>query len=426
MNSMTEKPDGNVCIPEERSQQVLERLQSTLNRAYRNVPFHQQRLQKEGLDPSDIQSLDDLQRLPFTTRRHLSENYPYGLFAVPLRDIVRIHTAPGTRFNPTVSGYTRQDLHIWESMVATALRSSGVTPDDILQIRLDPGLATWGRDYQGGAEALGASVIPNTVLSIEKQRMVMRDYKSSVLVTTPSYAHQLAAYLVSKGLNRGDLSLKTLILVGEPASAAQRDDLEEKLHVRTWQHFGLSEVPGPALAYECENRSCLHVNDDHFLPEIIDPATGESLPAGAIGELVLTTLTTRAFPLIRFRTGDMARILPEACDCDCRLVRIEWQPERSDRLIRVRGVKIHEAQILAGIEAALGMPPQHACMFEKRYREETFLEIWIAVDDALFSDEIKRLENRIKAVRDQVQEATGVPVIVRLKEKSSIIACKLA
>jgi phenylacetate-CoA ligase len=423
---MTEKPEGNVCIPEERSQQVLERLQSTLNRAYRNVPFHQQRLQKAGIDPSDIQSLDDLQRLPFTTRRHLSENYPYGLFAVPLRDIVRIHTAPGTRANPTVSGYTRQDLHIWESMVATALRSSGVTPDDILQIRLDPGLATWGRDYQGGAEALGASVIPNTVLSIEKQRMVMRDYKSSVLVTTPSYAHQLAAYLVSKGLNRGDLNLKTLILVGEPASAAQRDDLEEKLHVRTWQHFGLSEVPGPALAYECENRSCLHVNDDHFLPEIIDPATGESLQAGAIGELVLTTLTTRAFPLIRFRTGDMARILPEACDCDCRLVRIEWRPERSDRLIRVRGVKIHEAQILAGIEAALGMPPQHACMFEKRYREETFLEIWIAVDDALFSDEIKRLENRIKAVRDQVQEATGVPVIVRLKEQASIIACKLA
>jgi len=426
VNSMTEKPDGNVCIPEERSQQVLERLQSTLNRAYRNVPFHQQRLQQEGLDPSDIQSLDDLQHLPFTTRRHLSENYPYGLFAVPLRDIVRIHTAPGTRSNPTVSGYTRQDLHIWESMVATALRSSGVTPDDILQIRLDPGLATWGRDYQGGAEALGASVIPNTVLSIEKQRMVMRDYKSSVLVTTPAYAHQLAAYLVSKGLNRADLSLKTLILVGEPASAAQRDDLEEKLHVRTWQHFGLSEVPGPALAYECENRSCLHVNDDHFLPEIIDPATGESLLPGAIGELVLTTLTTRAFPLIRFRTGDMARILPEACDCDCRLVRIEWRPERSDRLIRVRGVKIHEAQILAGLEAALGMPPQHACMFEKRYREETFLEIWIAVDDALFSDEIKRLENRIKTVRDQVQEATGVPVIVRLKEQASIIACKLA
>lgn len=426
VNSMTEKPDGNVCIPEERDQLVLERLQSTLNRAYRNVPFHRQRLQADRIDPSDIQSLDDVQRLPFTTRKHLSENYPYGLFAVPLRDIVRIHTAPGTSSNPTVSGYTRQDLQIWENMVATALQHSGVTPDDILQISLDPGLNTWGRDYKSGAESLGASVIPNTLLSIEKQFMVMRDYKPSVLVTTPSYALQLATHLEQQGLAPEDFSLKKLILVGEPADPAQRDYLEDKLLVSTWQHFGLSEVPGPALAYECDNRSCLHVNDDHFLPEIIDPATGATLPPGAIGELVLTTLTTRAYPLIRFRTGDMARILPEPCDCDCRLVRIEWRSERSDRLIRIRGVKIHRQQILAAIETALGMSPQQYCMFENRYRGKTYLEIWIAVDDALFSDEIKMLEERMKTVRDQVQEDTGVPVIVRLKERASIIACKLA
>lgn len=423
---MKEKPEPHVCIPADRVQLVLERLQSTLNRAYRNVPFHRQRLQEEGIDPSDIQSLEDVQRLPFTTRQHLSENYPYGLFAVPLRDIVRIHTAPGTTANPTVSGYTRQDLGIWESMVATALRSSGVTPDDILQISLDPGLDTWGRDYQSGAESLGASVIPNTLLSIEKQLMVMRDYKPSALVTTPSYALQLAAHMEGRGLSPETFSLKKLILVGEPADPDQRDFLEDKLHVRTWQHFGLSEVPGPALAYECDNRSCLHVNDDHFLPEIIDPASGASQPAGRLGELVLTTLTTRAYPLLRFRTGDMARILPEACDCDCRLVRIEWHPERSDRLLRIRGVKVHEQQILSGIEKALGMAPQHACMFENRYREKIFLEIWIAVDQALFSDEIKMLENRMKNVRDQVQEDTGVPVIVRLKERASIIASKLA
>jgi len=426
VNSMMEKPDPHVCIPDDRRQLVLERLQSTLNRAYRNVPFHRERLRKEGLDPADIQSLEDVQRLPFTTRRHLSENYPYGLFAVPLRDIVRIHTAPGTSANPTVSGYTRQDLHIWESMVATALKSSRVTPDDILQISLDYGLYTWGRDYQSGAESLGASVIPNTLLSIEKQLMVMQDYKTSTLVTTPSYAHQLAVHIEQKGLAPAAFSLKTLILVGEPAGAEERGFLEEKLHVRTWLHFGLSEVPGPALAYECDNRSCLHVNDDHFLPEIIDPASGASLPAGETGELVLTTLTTRAYPLIRFRTGDMARILPEACDCDCRLVRIEWRPERSDRLLRIRGVKVHEQQILAGIEKALGMPPRHACMFENSYQKKIFLEIWIAVDHSLFSDEIKMLENRMKTVRDQVQEDTGVPVIVRLKEQASIIACKLS
>jgi phenylacetate-CoA ligase len=426
VNSMTEKSDGNECSLEERGQLILERLQSTLNRAYRNVPFHQQRLQKNGVDPSEIQSLDDVQRLPFTTRKHLSENYPYGLFAVPLRDIVRIHTAPGTSSNPTVSGYTRQDLQIWESMVATALRSSGVTPDDILQISLDPGLNNWGRDYKSGAESLGASVIPNTLLSIEKQLMVMQDYKPSALVTTPSYAHQLATHLETKGLDADNFSLKKLILVGEPADPAQRDLIESKLQVRTWQHFGLSEIPGPALAYECDNRSCLHVNDDHFLPEIIDPSTGTVLPTGKTGELVLTTLTTRAYPLIRFRTGDMARILPEPCDCDCRLVRIEWRSERSDQLIRIRGVKVHQQQILSGIETALGRTPQQYCMFENHYRSKTYLEIWIAVDDAFFSDEIKMLENHMKAVRNQVQEDTGVPVIVRLKESASIIACKLA
>ena len=424
--SMTEKPECRLCIPEDRRQQVLERLQSTLNRAYRNVPFHRGRLQEAAIDPADIQTIGDITRLPFTTRRHLSDNYPYGLFAVPLRDIVRIHTAQGTSANPTVSGYTRQDLRIWETMVATALERSGVTPDDILQISLDPGLATWGRDYQSGAEALGASVIPNTLLSIEKQLMVMRDYKPSALVTTPSYAHQLAVHMDRRGLDAALFSLQKLILVGEPADKTERGFLEEKLQVRTWQHFGLSEVPGPALAYECETRSCLHVNDDHFLPEIIDPASGASLPPGEVGELVLTTLTTRAFPLIRFRTGDTARVLPEACDCDCRLVRIEWRPERSDRLIRIRGVKVHEQQILAGIETALGLSPQDACLFESRYREKVFLEIWIAVEDALFSDEIKGLENRLKDVRDQVQEETGVPVIVRLKERASIIACKLS
>lgn len=426
MISMTENPDGSVCIPEERGQLVLERLQSTLNRAYRNVDFHRQRFQAIGIEPSDIQSLEDIQRLPYTTRKHLSENYPYALFAVPLRDIVRIHTAPGTSANPTVSGYTHQDLRTWESIVATALRSSGVTPDDILQISLDPGLDTWGRDYKSGAESLGASVIPNTLLSIEKQLMVMRDYRPSVLVTTPSYARQVAVRMEHKGLDPGQFSLKKLILVGEPVDAAQRDFLETKLDVSTWQHFGLSEVPGPALAYECDKHTCLHVNDDHFLPEIIDPQTGVTLPVGEIGELVLTTLTTRAYPLIRFRTGDMARILPGACECDCRLVRIEWRPERSDRLIRIRGVKVHEEQVLASIATALGVAPPQYCMFENSYRGKKYLEIWIAVDDVLFSDEIKMLENRMKNVRDQVQEDTGVPAIVRLKERTSIIAAKLA
>ncbi len=422
MNSMTEKPDQTVCVPELRTQLVLERFQSTLNRAYRNVPFYQKRLRKLGLDPSDIQSLDDVVRLPFLTRQHLSANYPYDLFAVPLRDIVRIHTAPGTSSSPTVSGYTRQDLQIWTGMVATALENAGVGPEDILQISLDPGLANWGRDYKSGAEAIGASVIPNTLLSIDKQLMVMRDYKPSVLVTTPSYARQVAVRLAHKERKTTEFRLKTLILVGEPADNNLRRFLEHALKVNCWQHYGLSEIPGPALAYECENHSCLHVNDEHFLPEIIDPVTGAPVPAGMDGELVLTTLTTRAFPLIRFRTGDRARIVTAPCTCDCRLVRIEWLTERTDQLVCIRGVKVHQQQIMTAVENALGFKPQDSCLFENRYDEKTYLEIWIAVEDAFFSDEIKMLEMRMQRVRDQVQEDTGVPVVVRLKERATIAA----
>ena len=422
MISMTAKPEGNVCIPEERGHLVLERLQSTLNRAYRNVPFHRQRLTDEGIDSSDIQSLDDLAQLPFLTRQHLSENYPYDLFAVPLRDIVRIHTAPGTALNPTVSGYTRQDLAIWEGMVATALENAGVGPEDILQISLDAGLANWGRDYKSGAEAIGASVIPNTLLSIEKQLMVMRDYRPSVLVTTPSYARQVATHLATGGIKPSDFRLQTLILVGEPADMALRRFLEQALNVHCWQHYGLSEIPGPALAYECENHSCLHVNDEHFLTEIVDPQSGAPLPAGEAGELVLTTLTTRAYPLIRFHTGDRARVVTEPCSCDCRLARIEWLTERTDQLVCIRGVKVHQQQVMAAIKNALGFEPQNSCLFENRYAEKIFLEIWIAVEDAFFSDEIKMLEMRMKSIRDQVQEDTGVPVIVRLKERATIAA----
>ncbi len=419
---MTAKPDENVCIPEERGQLVLERLQSTLNRAYRNVPFHRQRLEADRIDPAEIQSLGDVARLPFLTRQHLSENYPYNLFAVPLRDIVRIHTAPGTSSNPTVSGYTRQDIDIWQGMVATALENAGVGPDDILQISLDPGLANWGRDYKSGAEAIGASVIPNTLLSIEKQLMVMRDYRPSVLVTTPSYARQVALKMQRDEQPRSDFRLKTLILVGEPADTEMRGFLEQALNAHCWQHYGLSEIPGPALAYECENHSCLHVNDEHFLTEIIDPQTGAALPAGETGELVLTTLTTRAYPLIRFRTGDRARMVTEPCSCDCRLARIEWLTDRIDQLVCIRGVKVHQQQVRAAIESALGFKPTDSCLFEKRYDDKNYLEIWIAVEDDFFSDEIKMLELRMKSIRDQVQESTGVPVVVRLKERATIAA----
>ncbi|RZB31999.1 MAG: phenylacetate-CoA ligase [Desulfobacteraceae bacterium Eth-SRB1] len=410
--------------PEERTQIQLERLQSTLNRAYRNVPFHQNRKNRKGeaidIERFQIESIKDLSNLPFMERKHLGEYYPYGLFAVPLRDIVRIHTASGTTLNPTVSGYTRHDLLVWQEMVSTALTASKITAHDILQINLDPGLANWGRDYKDGAESIEASVIPNTHLSIEKQLKVLKDYKTSVLITTPASASQLAGHIGSgTDLNPADLNLKTLILVGEPAGLEPRNLLEEQLHATTWLHYGLSEVPGPAIAFECENHKGLHVNEDNFIPEIVDIETGELLPEGETGELILTALTTRAFPLIRFKTGDRARFIQDTCSCGCPFKRIEWFEERTDDMLLINGVKVHQKLILLHIEDALGFVPGRYCFFKSQQGETSCLEVWITVDDTLFSDEIKALEKLMKTVEDKLHENIGVPVSIRLKEKHS-------
>ena len=239
---------------EEKNQLKLERLQSTLNRAYKNVPFHRNRFRERQILPADIVDLKDLQGLPFMERSHLGTHYPYGLFAVPLRDIVRIHTAPGTGARPSISGYTRADLLIWKKLISRSFAAAGVTPMDIIQIHLPPGLANWGRDYKDGGEAMGAGVIPNSPLSLAKTLMVLRDYKTTTLVTTPAFVRQLMAHMFDQERHPNELNLKRIILVGEPVDGATVADLEEGLHVDVWRNYGLSEIPGPAIAHECGSR----------------------------------------------------------------------------------------------------------------------------------------------------------------------------
>jgi len=410
--------------PEDRAQLQMERLQSTLNRAYRNVLFHQNRqnkiAQETGKDPSVLESLDKISAFPFMERKHLGEHYPYGLFAVPLRDIVRIHTAPGTGQNPTVTGYTRQDLKIWQEMVAQAFKAAGVTSSDILQISLDPGLANWGRDYKDGAEYMGLGVIPNTPISPEKQIMILRDYKTSVLVTTPSEASQLASQIFKLKLNTNVFNLKHLILVGEPASKEFREQIENQLHVETWLHYGLSEVPGPAIAYECEYHNGLHINEDHFLAEIIEPESGKVLPKGEKGELVLTSLTIRAFPLIRFRTGEGASFITQPCPCGRSLIRMEWLDYRTDDILNINGVKVHQNQVLHCLKSQLNFTPFCRIFVRKKAEEKNYLEIYLGMEKRIFSDEIKILENQIKLLKDNLHENLGVPVQIKLKESFSI------
>jgi phenylacetate-CoA ligase len=405
---------------DEKNQLQLERLQSTLNRAYRNIPFHRQRFKKMGIDLSGIESLAHISTLPLMMRQDISDNYPYDLFAVPLRDIVRIHTSPGTTQNPTVSGYTPQDLTNWQTILARGLAACGVTAHDILQITLSPGLSNWGRDYKYGAEHLEAGVIPHTPMSIEKKLMVLRDYKTSVLVTTPSSALQLADYIRKNEININALELKTLILTGEAVDDIQKQTLEKAFHAAVWAHYGLSEVPGPAIAFECDAHKGLHVNEDHFLPEIIDPETGMVLPDGQPGELVLTTLTTRAFPLIRFRTGDQATIIRTGCACGRTFCRIDWRGGRTDSLINIDGVKVHKKQIQRSIQDQLHLPSDASRFFIKKRDEKKYIEVWIPVNDDIFSDEIKDLETLILKVENNLLENIGIPVVIRLKEKKSI------
>jgi phenylacetate-CoA ligase len=406
---------------EDRAQRQLERLQSTLNRAFGSVPFHRERLRRNGTDPARVETVADLAAMPFMTRRHLGENYPYGLFAVPLRDIVRIHTAPGTTLNPSVSGYTARDLRQWTAMVAKSLSAAGVGADDILQISLDPGLSDWGRDYKLGAEALEASVIPNSLLSLEKQLMVLRDYRTTALVTTPSYAALIAEHIHDAGIGTDQLALRTLILVGEPVTSSARRHLEQHLNVATWVHYGLSEVPGPALAYECRHHEGLHIHEDHFMVEIVDPDTGGPVAGEDEGELVLTSLTASAMPLIRFRTGDRARHLSAPCPCGAPEGRISWCTGRSDELLILRGVNIDRGQVVAQIGAALGFCPDRHRVFVNTGESRHVLEVWIGVDDRIFSDEIKMLEKRMADIGRRLYESLGVPVTVRLKERDTFV-----
>lgn len=401
----------------EKEQFQLERLQSTLNRGYKNIPFHQNRFQKNGILPSDISSIKDIAKLPFMDRSHLGKYYPYGLFAVPLRDIVRIHTAPGTGINPTVSGYTRTDLIIWQKLISNALIATGITATDIIQINLPPGLANWGRDYKDGGEFIGASVIPNTQLSINKTLMVLRDYKTTALITTFTFAQKLAEEMFKIGLNPTSLNLKKLILTGEPVSKEKKNHLKQQFHAGIWIHYGLSEIPGTAIAFECSEHNGVHISDDFFLPEIINPVTKEPVKNTEKGELVLTTLATRAFPLIRFRTGDIAKIISTPCPCGSPHIKIEWFNERSDNLMNISGVKVSKEQIMFHLGQTLGYSPTSCNIVRQQHGGADYIEVWVVVDDSLFSDEIKELERFISTAGEQLGYSLGVPVKIKLKEK---------
>ncbi|MEJ2069147.1 MAG: AMP-binding protein [Syntrophobacterales bacterium] len=410
------QPEFEAISPEELELLQLERLQSTLTRAYRQVKFYRRRFDEAELTPESIRNLTDLAKFPCTTREDLSENYPYGLFAVPLKDIVRIISSPGTTERPLVVGYASQDIKLWLELLARLYTAAGVTSEDIVQLVIPPGLANWRRDFMAGAEYLGASVIPAATLNFAKELMVMRDYKTSVLVTTPPLARHLLSVMNRMDLTPAELSLRKALLVAAPLPSAVRREIEAGLQVDIATAYGITEVMGPGLAFSCPADQGFHFSADHFYPEIIDPETGAVLPPGEEGELVITTLSTVAFPLVRFRSGDRTRLVPTRCSCGRTLVRLGEIRGRVDDIFSVGGIKVHPEQMGRLLQDMLaGHPPKFTWQVATEEGLE-FLDLELVVEEDFFSDEIKTLEGLCRRVRRHFQDHLGINARLTLKE----------
>jgi phenylacetate-CoA ligase len=399
----------------------IERLQSTLNRVYRNVAFYKQLFDRRTIDIEKIKSIGDMRFLPFTTKEDLRKSYPYDMFAVPLRDIVRIHATSGTTGKAVIVGYTRNDLRMWSECTARVLHAAGITEHDVVQIAYNYSLFTGGFGFHQGAEQIGASVIPASFAGMpERQIAVMKDFKTTALVCSPGYALQLAYALEEGGVHPESLYLKTGLLGAEPWSEKLRAYLEEKLHIVCYDNYGLTEIVGPGVAGECDRRGGLHVNEDHFIVEIIDPKTLEPLEPPGEGELVFTTITKEGFPLIRYRTGDLSRLIPEPCACGRTLVRMQRVTDRTDDCIFYKELKIFPSQIEEILHGIEGTAPHYQIVLEREEGEEK-IEIRVEISQGLPSiDELKTLENLRRTIAGKLEKQLGLQAKVTLVEPKSL------
>ncbi len=408
------------CMSRDELEQLqLERLQSTMNRVHKNVTHYQKRFNELGVIPEDMQSLSDLTKLPFTTKEDLRLNYPYGMFAVPLREVVRIHSSSGTTSKPIVVGYTKNDIRMWSNLAARFMTAAGVTHDDVVQIAFHYGLFTGAFGLHYGAETIGASVIPTSTGNTEKQIMIMQDYRTTALVCTPGYAIILAERMERIGIDPKGLSLKVGLFGGEPWSETMRREIESRLCLSATDNYGLSEVIGPGVAGECLCKNGMHLFEDAFIPEIIDSETGVPLPPGSVGELVLTTLTKEAFPMIRYRTGDITCLDYAKCDCGRTLVRMKKTMGRSDNMLIIRGVNIFPSQIQEVLFSMVQGAPLYQMMIDRKGAMDV-LEVRIEVTEEIFSLEMQRQRAFLEMVRKRLRSVIGIDVTVKLVEPKSL------
>lgn len=399
---------------------VLRRLKATIDHVYANVPFYRKKFEENHITPNDIKSLKDLKQIPFTKKEDLRDNYPFGMFAVPMDNVVRIHASSGTTGKPTVVGYTARDINTWAELMARALAAGGATRGDIIHNAYGYGLFTGGLGFHYGAEKLGASVIPVSGGNTKRQIIIMKDFGPTILAATPSYTLYLAEVAEEMGVSFRDLKFKFGIFGAEPWSEKMREEIERKLNLTAVDIYGLSEIMGPGVAIEChEAKKGLHIFEDHFIPEIIDPETEEVLPYGETGELVFTTITKEAFPVIRYRTRDITSLNPEPCICGRTHIRMNRISGRTDDMLIIRGVNVFPSQIESVLMGIDEVEPHYQLVVDRKGKLDT-LTVLVEVEERLFSDEVKVLQNLEIKISKNIKEYLGVSAKVKLVEPKAI------
>lgn len=396
-----------------------ERLKELVNKVYQNVEFYRKKMDEKGVRPSDIRSIDDISKLPFTNKTDLRDNYPFGLFAAPMKEIVRIHASSGTTGKPTTVGYTKKDIENWQEVLARCLTMSGVTPEDIVQVSFGYGLFTGGLGIHYGAENVGCTVVPISAGNTRRQLQLMSDFGSTVLACTPSYALHLADALSEFGYSLSDMKLKTGVFGAEPFSENMRLELEKKWRIKAFDIYGLSEIMGPGVANDCEFHDGLHIHEDHFFPEVVDPKTKEPLPDGQQGELVFTTLTKEGIPLLRYNTHDLTTLNREKCECGRTLVRMKKITGRSDDMLIIRGVNLFPSQI-EQVLLEMGETSAHYMLYVDRENNLDILELKVELDETKMVDTIKDLMSLSRKIEHSLHSALGLSVKVTLVEPKSI------
>jgi phenylacetate-CoA ligase len=404
---------------EEKEELQLRKLQEVVKRAYENVNYYKKRFNEVNVHPDDVNTLDDLKKLPFTTKADLRDAYPFGMFAVPKEEIVEVHTTSGTTGKPTVSGYTLKDLDIWGEVMARALSMAGAGKKDLIQNCYGYGLFTGGLGVHYGAQKIGATVIPISAGNTQRQIQIMQDFSSTILTCTPSYALYLAEVLQNQGVEPEKISLKAGVFGAEMWTEEMREEIENRFNLSALNVYGLTEIIGPGVAQECAEKSGLHIFDDHFYPEIIDIENLKPLPPGEKGELVLTTLTREGMPIIRFRTRDITTLRPAKCECGRTHVKMDRITGRSDDMLKIRGVIVFPSQIERALLNIKGLEPHYQIIVTRPHHLDE-LEVQVEASKHLFSDEVKHVEEVKKNLEDHIHDEIGLRVNVTLVEPQSL------